>query len=238
MKKAPGFAMYAVAAVYLMWAGSLGWLLVSSRYQAFLRPGFWALLLWALGILLAFVLAMIRFKWPFRISSQGATLWVRLCVIAMPLIYLLAAEDRPLGSQALKNRVYDPRLMEKLSGKKADRIESGNPELTLLEILQNFKSLEGKRIITEGMIHRDEVVPQKHFLVFRFMIVCCAADALPAGALVFHEDADSFEQDSWVRVEGMLGLKQVGDLFFPIIQADHITRITPPKNPYLFPRLF
>jgi hypothetical protein len=46
------------------------------------------------------------------------------------------------------------------------------------------------------------------------------------------------EQDSWVRVEGVLGLKRVGDLLFPLIQADRITAIDPPRNPYLFPGLF
>jgi uncharacterized repeat protein (TIGR03943 family) len=75
-------------------------------------------------------------------------------------------------------------------------------------------------------------------LVFRFLIVCCAADALPAGALVSHQEVDSFEQDSWVRVEGVLGLEKVGDLVFPLIRADRITRIDAPRDPYLFPRLF
>jgi len=46
------------------------------------------------------------------------------------------------------------------------------------------------------------------------------------------------EQDSWVRVEGVLGLKKVGDLSFPLIRADRITKIDPPRNPYLFPGLF
>jgi uncharacterized protein len=51
-------------------------------------------------------------------------------------------------------------------------------------------------------------------------------------------EADSFEQDTWVSVEGVLGLKQVGDLIFPLIHAENISRIDPPKDPYLFPRLF
>jgi heme A synthase len=40
-----------VAIAYLLWAGALVWLLLTARYQAFLRPGFWALLLWAVVIL-------------------------------------------------------------------------------------------------------------------------------------------------------------------------------------------
>lgn len=63
-------------------------------------------------------------------------------------------------------------------------------------------------------------------------------DPTPTGPSVSHQEVDSFEQDSWVRVEGVLGLEKVGDLVFPLIRADRITRIDPPKNPYLFPPLF
>jgi hypothetical protein len=39
-------------------------------------------------------------------------------------------------------------------------------------------------------------------------------------------------------VEGILRLERVGDLVFPLIEADRITRTDPPRNRYLFPRLY
>jgi putative membrane protein len=229
---------YLSASVYLVWAGALAWLLVTGRYQVFLRPGFWALLLWGLVVLLLLGGAMVWFPRSLGSMSRGAGLWIRLGVLVVPLVYVFAAQGRPLGSQALENRFFEPRFMERLARGTPKQVETQNPHLTLLEILQNFKTYEGKKITTEGMVHRDEVVPPKHFLVFRFLIVCCAADALPAGALVSSEDADSFAQDSWVKVEGVLELKKVGDLSFPLIRADRITRIDRPRDPYLFPRKF
>jgi putative membrane protein len=229
---------YLPASVYLVWAGALAWLLVTGRYQVFLRPGFWALLLWGLVVLLLLGGVMMWSSRSLDSMSRGAALWIRLGVLIVPLVYVFAAQGRPLGSQALKNRFFEPRFMERLARTIPKQVEAENPHVTLLEILQNFQAYHGRKITTEGMVHRDEVVPQKHFLVFRFLIVCCAADALPAGALVASEDADSFAQDSWVRVEGVLGLKKVGDLTFPLIKADRITKISPPKDPYLFPRKF
>jgi uncharacterized repeat protein (TIGR03943 family) len=229
---------YWVAAAYLLWAGVLAWLLITGRYQSFLRPGFWALLLWALVVFLFLGAALIWPKRPLHTGNGSAALWVRIGVLTVPLIYMFGSQDQPLGSHALKNRFFEPRYMERLAKSSPETNETENPRITLLEILQNFKAYEGRRIITEGMVHRDEVVPPGHFLVFRFLIVCCAADALPAGALVSHQEVDSFEQDSWVRVEGVLGLEKVGDLVFPLIRADRITRIDPPKDPYLFPPLF
>jgi len=229
---------YWVAAAYLFWAGALAWLLITGRYQSFLRPGFWALLLWALVVFLFLGAALIWPKRPLHTGNGSSALWVRIGVLTVPLIYMFGSQDQPLGSHALKNRFFEPRYMERLAKSSPETNEADNPRITLLEILQNFKAYEGRRITTEGMVHRDEVVPLGHFLVFRFLIVCCAADALPAGALVSHQEVDSFEQDSWVRVEGVLGLEKVGDLVFPLIQAERITKIDPPKDPYLFPRLF
>ena len=159
-------------------------------------------------------------------------------VLIFPLVYVLVAQEQPLGSQALGKRFFEPRYLERFAAGGRGGMEGESPQVTLLDILQNFKAYEGRKIKTLGMVYRDDTVPPGHFLVFRFMIVCCAADAMPAGALVFSGEADSFEQDTWVSVEGVLGLKQVGDLIFPLIQADRITRIDPPKDPYLFPRLF
>ena len=229
---------YWVAAGYLLWAAALVGLLSTARYQAFLRPGFWALLLWAVAILVLLAGALLSSGPSLHGMSRMPALWVRLGVLMLPLIYVLAAQEQPLGSHALGKRFFEPRYMERFAAGGRGSIEGENPQVTLLEMLENFKAYEGRKITTLGMVHRDDTVPAGHFLLFRFIIVCCAADAMPAGALVFHEEADSFEQDAWVSAEGVLGLKQVGDLIFPLIQADRITRIDPPKDPYLFPRLF
>ena len=227
-----------VAAGYLVWAGALVWLLASGRYQAFLRPGFWALLLWALAILLLFAGVLFLSGRDFSLAGKGPALWARLGVLIVPLVYVLAAQEQPLGSHALGKRFFEPRYMDRFAGGGRGFVDLDDPRVTLMDILQHFSAYEGRRITTEGMVYRDEVVPPGHFLLFRFIIVCCAADAMPAGALVLGGDGDSFEQDTWVSVEGVLGLKQVDDLTFPLIHAESITRIDPPKDPYLFPRLF
>jgi putative membrane protein len=226
------------AGAYLVWAGALLWLLLTGRYQAFLRPGFWALLLWAFAVLLLFAAALFWARPSLPAGSMPAVPGIRLLVMLLPLIYVMAAQEQTLGSHALKNRLSEPAYMERFARGSPAIVEGDNPLVTLLDILQNFKVYEGRKITTQGMVQRDETVPPGHILVFRFLIVCCAADALPAGALVSHEEVDSFEQDTWVSVEGVLGLKKVGDLTFPLIQAERITKIDPPKDPYLFPRLF
>jgi len=234
----PESARLEMAGLFLAWAGTYAWILVNERYQIFLRPGFWILLLLALCISFAFLIAVLFRPRPAGHVTSGATLWIRLGVLLLPLFYLVLAQDEPLGSHAFKSRSIAPAFSRALTQSKASKKMSKDGKVTLLEILQDFKEYRGKRIVTEGMVYRDEVVPARHFLVFRFLIVCCAADALPAGALVAYDKADAFEVDSWVRVEGILGLKVVEGLPFPCIDAEKIITIDTPKLPYLYPGIF
>jgi uncharacterized repeat protein (TIGR03943 family) len=223
-----------MASVFLIWAGVLAWLILSGRYQYFIRPGFWTLLLRAFIILLAFTVSLFYRLRSDRGTSYGPLIWLRVGVFLLPLFCLFLVQDDTLGSYAFKNRSTGTVLPKALFQIKKNRVPPKDGKLTTFQILQYFKDFVGKKVVTEGQVYRDETVPENHFLVFRFLVLCCVADALPAGALVIHGDAESFEQDSWVRVEGILGLKIVSGLYFPTIKADRVMTIDPPAIPYLF----
>ena len=227
-----------MAGLFLTWAGTYAWLLFSGRYLVFLRPGFWILLLAALCISCAFLTAVLFRALSPRAFGPGAKVLVRMGVLMLPLLYLVVAQQEPLGSHAFKNRSANPAIFRSIAESKTSGAISKDGRITLLELLLNFKAYRGKRITTEGMVYRDETTPAKHFLVFRFLIVCCAADALPASVLVESDQADTFAVDSWVCLEGILDLKVVDGLVFPLIKANKITSIEVPALPYLYPILF
>jgi uncharacterized repeat protein (TIGR03943 family) len=160
---------------------------------------------------------------------------MRVAVLVLPIVYLVVGQDFTLGSYAFKKRSTDVSAVGKIRARRTLEDIKKSDTLTTLEILQYFKDFEGKRIKTEGMVYKGEDVPDQCFLVFRFLMICCAADSMPAGALVEHEDVDQFENDTWVRVEGILGLKNIGNLTLPYIKADSISVIEAPKFPYLIP---
>ena len=153
----------------------------------------------------------------------------------LPLVYLVVAQDVSLGAHAFKKRSTDVSAVGKIRARRTLKDIKKSDTLTTLEILLHFKEFEGKRIKTEGMVYKGEDVPDQYFLIFRFLMICCAADSMPAGALVEHEDVDQFENDTWVRVEGVLGLKNMGNFTLPYIKADSISVIEAPKFPYLIP---
>jgi len=223
------------AAVFLSWMAALAWLLFSGRYRAFLRPGFWFVLVLACGVLLLFATVTLLGTIDQGHGLRRPGRWIRFALLVLPLLYVIEARNVSLGSYAFENRSAAVGAIGNIrASRSAEEIGKDN-NLTPLEILQYFKEYEGKRIVTEGMVYTGEDVPEQHFLVFRFLMICCAADALPAGALVAYENAVGFQKDSWVRVEGILGLKSMGNFVLPHIQAEKITPIDPPEFPYLIP---
>jgi uncharacterized repeat protein (TIGR03943 family) len=192
-------------------------------------------MLWAVAILGLFSLAMIRRISLHEKATQGAAAYVRLGTLIFPLFFILMAQDQSLDSYALENRGAAqafPNIRRAVKGP-APLPEDG--KVTILQIMESIDDWKGKWVVTEGMVYRDESVPDKHLVIFRFLMVCCAADALPLCVLVETDNPREFEQDRWVRVEGTLSLKGMGDLVSPHIKADRISLVAPPENKYLYP---
>ena len=112
------------------------------------------------------------------------------------------------------------------------------PERTILEIYSNPDSYKGQRVIVMGMILRDEQL-KPHFggrdtAVYRFLINCCAADALPLAIALDSDQAGAFANDQWVQVDGVFDLQQINGKPVPIVSEPHIKPIEAPAVPYLF----
>ena len=74
-------------------------------------------------------------------------------------------------------------------------------------------------------------MPADEFVLTRFLISCCVADALSVEARVVGAPPGKFDNDDWVRVRGN---------FYPlgnevIVDSSEITRVPKPKRPYLNP---
>lgn len=67
------------------------------------------------------------------------------------------------------------------------------------------------------------------FQLTRFYISCCAADAIPYSVTILPADGESFDDDTWLRVDGELVAREGGYA----LQAESIDTVHAPKNPYL-----
>jgi uncharacterized repeat protein (TIGR03943 family) len=242
--------------VFAIWTGFLIYLLASQRYMAFLRPEFGLLLAVAHFVAMGFMLAaMIRPK----TSQMDVPAILRALVLLVPVLYSMAMPDTMLGSQAFKKRFIGPNNgaisrqgppmlssqgSENNPGvtalpKESEGIAEEEPrERTILEIFLNPNFYNGQRVIVTGMILRDDQL-KPHFggrdtAVYRFLINCCAADALPLAIALDSDQAGAFANDQWVQVDGIFDLQQINGKPVPMVSQARIKPVEAPAVPYLF----
>jgi uncharacterized repeat protein (TIGR03943 family) len=86
-----------------------------------------------------------------------------------------------------------------------------------------------------GFVHQDEHYGPNHFMVVRYMVSCCVADASALGLLVSSPDVAKLESDQWVEVSGVFTPGDLDVWKMPVLVADSITPVAVPDQPYLYP---
>ncbi|MGH2683574.1 MAG: TIGR03943 family putative permease subunit [Actinomycetota bacterium] len=159
------------------------------------------------------------------------TAW-RLGFLALPVVALLVLPPTTLGSYAASRRS----LAGAGFGPSAGQVGTG--EVTLADVAAAVWSPEAAAALTEragsrvafvGIVVRRGGMPADEFLLTRFIVTCCVADALSVQVRVVGAPPGGFEQDQWVRVAGTI---------YPlgrevILQASEITPVPRPARPYL-----
>jgi uncharacterized repeat protein (TIGR03943 family) len=95
-----------------------------------------------------------------------------------------------------------------------------------------FADQEAKVI---GFVYRDERFGDDRFMVSRFVISCCAADAAPLGLVVHWPKTTSLTSDQWVEVSGRFQPGEFDGEQMPILMAGKVTPTDVPQQPYLYP---
>ncbi|BBO92473.1 TIGR03943 family putative permease subunit [Desulfosarcina ovata] len=228
-----------------VWSAALLYLLVAGRYTMFLRPGFGLLLALAHFIAMGFMIAALPGERPAIVDIGGA---LRVLVLLVPILYLLSLPTATLGSRAFTNRFVGTSNMTatragkpaktKPPARRATDMYHADGELTILDLMLNPEPHDGRRVVFTGMMLHDGVL-KKYFdghdtAVYRFLINCCAADALPLAVAVDSEQAKDLATDQWVRVEGVFHLRRMGDDAIPMVEDAIVVPVDAPRNPYLF----
>lgn len=226
------------AIIYISWLASYYWLLGAGRYKAFIQPKLWPLLILALILLLSYIAAFIS---HFPRESGGVLKferWLQAAILLVPVVFLWAIYGQSLGTHALAKRALNTNQPFSISGISPQRTSPAmNGKISsLLELMTNSEHFNGRHVAVEGMVYRGGNSDRTRFKLFRFVVVCCAADALPLVVLVNSKIAEKFNNDDWVRVEGTFGFETVNGRQAASIAADSVRPIQapPPEKRYLF----
>jgi putative membrane protein len=232
--------------IMIGWILGLMWLLGHGRYQAFLRADLWPLLLAAICGFLFFLIALSTNQLQgcgcdHSVKPKRLTRWIQAGFLLLPLWYAFAgASSYTLGAKAFAQR-WVHMDADVLTGDDPARTDSSAQSaddtpaktVSLLDIALSDDGLIGQRVATIGQVYRGPEIPEGHFVVFRFVITCCAADAQPVGVLVAVTGQPLPEVDSWIRVEGKLDLIVHGEQQQYLIRPTSINNITSPRKTYL-----
>ncbi|MNM81884.1 hypothetical protein D3C81_938990 [compost metagenome] len=95
----------------------------------------------------------------------------------------------------------------------------------------------GKKIKISGFVYADQSLKQDHeFILGRFLVQCCTADANPFGVLIITDQSiESLQKDSWIEVQGVLRTELREGKEIIAISAEQITQISRPDTPYVYP---
>ena len=104
---------------------------------------------------------------------------------------------------------------------------------------QPFVNGGAVEIIAKVMADRDRVstvgdVASEGSAIYRHMVVCCAADAIPVGAVLDRRLPATMAVDSWVLIRGFVDVRD-GPLRIPVITVISVEAIPEPADPYLYP---
>lgn len=166
--------------------------------------------------------------------------WLGLFILALPIVLGLFVTPQPLGANALGNRELTFRLSAAPDGSlRTATIETGGTR-NILDWLYAFQQeqepslFNGQEVDVIGFVYRDEQFSDSQFMVSRFTISCCVADANPIGLIVQWPEAASLAENDWVRVSGRFQAESFNGSRLPVIQAESVTPTDAPKQPYLY----
>lgn len=171
--------------------------------------------------------------------ARSATSGWGLLIVALPLILGVLIPARPLDASAVSTRGVSTQLAS--AADVSDTVLfTVSSERNVLDWVRAMSAnpdpaaLNGEQADVVGFVYRDIRFADNQFMVARFTISCCVADATAIGVIVSSAEASGLEQDTWVRVQGTFDEGELDGEPLPVLVAEEITPVEPPEQPYLF----
>ena len=170
-------------------------------------------------------------------QRQGWVLWL----VALPLFIGVLVPERPLGVSALENRGINTNANMSVRGGASLALQIPSTQRTVLDWLRVFnestdsQAYESQPADVTGFVYHDARLEGSHFMVGRFTLACCVADATALGMVVDWPEAAALSDNRWVRVRGPVSTFNLDGRNLPLIKAEQVEVIPQPEQPYLFP---
>ncbi len=103
-------------------------------------------------------------------------------------------------------------------------------------LFQNPETFKNKEIFLEGFVLKGDNLKENEYVVGRFLITHCVADATVIGFLTHFEEEGSFQDNSWVKLLGTIDVANHNEKRLPLIKVTRWKLSEKPEEPYVYPR--
>ena len=168
--------------------------------------------------------------------------WSGLVLISLPIVLGLLVPPRPLGVAALQNREISAGGLDSvLPAAAGSTLVKESSERTILDWVLAFhqgeRPAETDTADVVGFVYLDDASEEAAFTITRFVVGCCAADAmavgLPVSLTAGLPSEEALEDGQWVRVVGQFAASTGNDI--PLLVAEQLEAVPEPNQPYLYP---
>lgn len=97
----------------------------------------------------------------------------------------------------------------------------------------------GKKLTISGFVYRDDSIDPGKFVLGRFAIQCCTADAMPYGVMVTGGDlnTDRYANDTWLKITGTIEKTDYQGTTIMGLKLEKAEPIPASEDPYVYPDL-
>jgi len=164
--------------------------------------------------------------------------WGVLALLAVPLVLGTLIPSQPLGAEAVSGN-----LTSSAATVGSATVQTFNvPPLqrNVLDWLRAFNTADTKQFNGQpadviGFVYTEPTFDKNEFMIARFSITCCVADATAIGLPVYWDKAADLPQGQWIEIKGTFAPGTFKGSTTPVLQAASIDSVAQPEHPYLYP---
>jgi uncharacterized repeat protein (TIGR03943 family) len=165
--------------------------------------------------------------------------WGVLVLLAVPLALGTLIPSQPLGAGAVSGSVSLSSSQVSVGSANVQSLNVPPLQRNVLDWLRAFNSadtqqFDGQPADVIGFVYTEPSFDKNEFMVARFSITCCVADATALGLPVYWDKAIP-AQGQWIEVKGTFAQGTFKGSQTPVLQADTINPVAQPEHPYLYP---
>lgn len=231
---------WAKTAILLGMGLYFGWLLISGNLNYYINQRFaWLVVVGAaVFVLLALVNIYSSLSADAGCRHQHFQIgWDILLIAALPLLLALSIPSRSLGIEAVNGGIS----LNPVGVASQSALQRSPLDRNILDWLREFErastpaAFNGAAADVIGFVYREPGFAENSFMLSRFTMSCCVADAFAIGMPVSAPDAADFEAGVWLRARGKLAADDFAGDYLPVLFADSLEPIAEPQQPYLYP---